>query len=382
MAAHRTRRDAIVSDIYQTIADQSLWPKVLGSLASSMNAKYSALFSRFESDLSPSSEFRIAHGIDQAVAEEWVAHWAPIHLRRLNGMKFGLFGPLYRDEALMTYDEYHHSEHYRGFEVPNGIEHTLGGGHFLQWNQKQHVFEMAFQRGPEQGEFEPEETRIANAYWEHIQQALKLHAGLQEQLHAATARTLVMAIEDAAFIVDRDFKIVAANVSAEAMLRNGSVLRTSKCILVRTASNRRLLEMLCKMFQSKGYPCPCTAETFDGRGILYLFNVMPIDLNWPEAYSNAHALVIVRSAQAGRKVFLQQMRRLYELTGAETRVLLHLIEGRSPEQICDALAIRRETFRTHVRHLLSKTNCHNQGQLVQLALRTFGASPLKIGDEA
>jgi DNA-binding CsgD family transcriptional regulator len=64
----------------------------------------------------------------------------------------------------------------------------------------------------------------------------------------------------------------------------------------------------------------------------------------------------------------EMLTRIYEMTGAESRIAMMLAGGRSLNEIADDLSISKNTARTHLKRILSKTNTHSQGALIRLLL--------------
>lgn len=62
-------------------------------------------------------------------------------------------------------------------------------------------------------------------------------------------------------------------------------------------------------------------------------------------------------------------RRTFTLTASEARFAALLVDGRSIAEICDHLANRTSTARTHLRHLFQKTDTRRQAELVSALLR-------------
>jgi DNA-binding CsgD family transcriptional regulator len=57
---------------------------------------------------------------------------------------------------------------------------------------------------------------------------------------------------------------------------------------------------------------------------------------------------------------------LFGLTGAETRVLAALISGEGLTSAVKRLAMTEPTARTHLKHILAKTDTHRQAELMRL----------------
>ena len=59
----------------------------------------------------------------------------------------------------------------------------------------------------------------------------------------------------------------------------------------------------------------------------------------------------------------------WQLTARESELATRLCRGQSTEEICAALDISAETFKTHMRNLLAKAGCRNRTDLVTRLLR-------------
>jgi DNA-binding CsgD family transcriptional regulator len=67
-----------------------------------------------------------------------------------------------------------------------------------------------------------------------------------------------------------------------------------------------------------------------------------------------------------------ELRQLYGLTSAETRLAGLLMEGKNLNDCCHELGIRRSTARTHLQHLFEKAGVQRQSELIFLLLRSVG----------
>lgn len=67
-----------------------------------------------------------------------------------------------------------------------------------------------------------------------------------------------------------------------------------------------------------------------------------------------------------------EVRQLYGLTSAETRVASLLMAGKTLDDCCCELGIRRSTARTHLQHLFEKAGVQRQSELVFLLLKSVG----------
>jgi DNA-binding CsgD family transcriptional regulator len=68
-----------------------------------------------------------------------------------------------------------------------------------------------------------------------------------------------------------------------------------------------------------------------------------------------------------------ELRQLYGLTSAETRLANLLMEGKTLDDCCDLLGIRLTTARMHLRNVFTKTGVQRQGELVALLFNSIGS---------
>jgi DNA-binding CsgD family transcriptional regulator len=68
-----------------------------------------------------------------------------------------------------------------------------------------------------------------------------------------------------------------------------------------------------------------------------------------------------------------ELRQLYGLTSAETRLANLLMEGKTLDECCDTLSIRRSTAKMHLRNVFTKTGVQRQGELVALLFKSTGS---------
>ena len=67
-----------------------------------------------------------------------------------------------------------------------------------------------------------------------------------------------------------------------------------------------------------------------------------------------------------------ELRQLYGLTSMEACLASLLMEGKTLDDCCGLLGIRRSTARTHLQHLFEKVGVQRQSELVSLLLKSIG----------
>jgi DNA-binding CsgD family transcriptional regulator len=84
------------------------------------------------------------------------------------------------------------------------------------------------------------------------------------------------------------------------------------------------------------------------------------------------ALVFILDPELPVEVDAAELHQLYGLTTAETRLANLLMQGKSLEDCCYELGIRRPTACTHLQQLFKKTGVQRQSQLVSLLFKSIG----------
>jgi DNA-binding CsgD family transcriptional regulator len=84
------------------------------------------------------------------------------------------------------------------------------------------------------------------------------------------------------------------------------------------------------------------------------------------------ALVFVLDPEFPVETAEADLRQLYGLTSTEACLANLLVEGKTLDQCCELLDIRRSTARTHLQHLFEKVGVQRQSELVSLLLKSIG----------
>jgi DNA-binding CsgD family transcriptional regulator len=84
------------------------------------------------------------------------------------------------------------------------------------------------------------------------------------------------------------------------------------------------------------------------------------------------ALVFVLDPEFPVETAEAELRQLYGLTSTEACLANLLMEGKTLDECCEQLGIRRSTARTHLQHLFEKVGVQRQSELVSLLLKSIG----------
>ena len=193
-------------------------------------------------------------------------------------------------------------------------------------------------------------------------------------LETAEAATLADALDSLSaglFLVDATGRIVHANLSGHAILRERTVLRAAAGTLVACETNaarmlKRLLAMAAEAAPpgSGGIAVPLST----GDGEHYVVRVLGLMSGARHAGASHHAVaaVFVHKVGLGGSFAHEVIARLYNLTPSEVRVLLCIVEVGGVRETAQALGIGEATVKTHLHRLFGKTATTRQADLVKL----------------
>ena len=206
----------------------------------------------------------------------------------------------------------------------------------------------------------------------HAQRALLLNKAIDlKQSEATTFADTLNGLSVGIFLVDASRRIVHANIAGHDMLRADDFLRSISGQLVarNVQANQTLGDILADdggALGAKGTALPLTAH--DGER--YIVHV------WPLSSAARTGTAMTCKAVAAlfvRKVALDSpcgelIARTFELTPAELRVLLSIVEIGGVPETAAALGIAESTVKTHLHKVFAKTGARRQADLVKLAV--------------
>jgi DNA-binding CsgD family transcriptional regulator/PAS domain-containing protein len=232
---------------------------------------------------------------------------------------------------------------------------------------------LGFGRHEQQGLVTEREIALARLLLPHVRRAVTisdvLDASAIVRERMADAFNLFRC---AVILTDAQGRILFANKVAEAMLENGVVVQ-GKGGTLRATSASAASELRAAIAQAGRREADLgeyglSVQLSDSASPAVLAHVLPLTGSNMRAslQSAAVAAVFIKPAIIDIEPALDIVARLYNLTGAEARVLQAIVDtGRAPD-IAAALGISESTVRTHLKRLFEKTSTHRQVELVKL----------------
>ena len=358
----------IVSSIYRTVEDTGRWSEVMGTVAREVGGDKGVIYSHGLTR--EDGGLWVVRDIEDAAIDRYVRHFSACDTWRLTAEARGLMdGKVRTGDQVVPRQDLYRTEWYNDFTRPLGLDQLV---HFVQpvtmggFTPTIHFSVYGDGKRP----FDEHTVRKLERYKPHLQQALLLRSLVDERVRVASAQTLVRALLDPALLVDRNLRILAVNDGAAALLRTGFLLRAERDILAAPPAKPDLTYALGDILRAGDSAQPHSIATQDGGRGACIYNLSPVSLDWAPGRRRDHVLIAVRQ-QRQREADVELLSRLFGLTPAEVRVARELVAGEQVRSISEKLGVAQETVRTHVKHVLGKTGCRRQGDLIRLVWSNF-----------
>lgn len=274
---------------------------------------------------------------------------------------------------LVPQKDYLNSEIYFDWAREKNIHHSSGVYLLDDTDSK---LRLSIQRGKHEGGYTAEELQPLNQLAPHLKRAFQLRAELNSlQLLGQSTSQILNQMPFAAFLLDQDLHIHYKNSSAEGLLSESSqFLAVNNCLSI-GHEQQKLCQMVdgCINAGQGGDEEYSRAIQVTGNeeNMLMELLVSPLVVDGFEAcfqYRKVMALVMVkdlgRSANFNPEIAME----LYGLTKTEALTCALLCGGMKLDQIVVTTSSSVHTVRSHLKHLLVKTDTNSQTQLVAKVL--------------
>jgi len=352
----------LIEEIYDAALEPALWNDVIVSINDFIGSRACGLV---EKDLiNHCGRTLYYHGVDP----HYIQLYSESYSRFDPLVSLPAFGQVVGIPDLIDYDEYRRGPFYQDWlrpqrcvDVANALLEkpdsscavllaVLPGAHMLDDKMRRRIAQIA----------------------PHVHRALTINRTIDcRQSAAATFAETLNGLGVAIFLVDAGGRIVHANAAGHDMVDEGDFLRSADGRLV--ARNVKVNQSLHEIFAGnriarpgvKGAALPLLAD--DGER--YVAHVLPLTSAARAATGAAYNAV---AALFVRKVGLdspcgQLLARNFDLTPAELRVLLAIVEVGGVPETAVALGVAESTVKTHLQRVFSKTDTGRQADLVKLA---------------
>jgi len=170
------------------------------------------------------------------------------------------------------------------------------------------------------------------------------------------------------------------NQTAEQMFRSADVLeRRSEALLTSVSGDSPLAETVRRSVKdliSHGEAGTHAAVSIAHGSHERCLTVVVRSIENLSAPPDPAALVLIVDAGLPLTVSELDLQQLYGLTSTEARLAILLAEGKTLDESCAEMGVRRSTGCTHLKRIFKKTGVRRQGELVALLMRSIGLARL------
>ena len=237
---------------------------------------------------------------------------------------------------------------------------------------------ISLTRTESQGNFTSDETQLLRRLMPHMQRVFKLYLNFSDvkRENNILSETLDH-IPRCVVVVDQDRSVVYANHRAKNLLELKDGLRTDKNgrLLTSAPDEERQFKLILESFfasvqmPENGRGGALLVSRPSGRRPLQVLMASIPNSQFLVDRVEKLALLFISDPEEQPETVDAILTDIYGLTPAEGRVASILAEGGTIPDICELLGIRRNTVRTHLKHIFAKTDTNRQSELVKLILR-------------
>lgn len=301
-------------------------------------------------------------GVNQLAIDEYHSRFAgrnpvvPRALTRPDGTSNAI-------EALMDRRAFDESLYYNEWFRPNGFHHSTGMR--LRVNNTFSLF-LTFFRSQRDGEYSIEAQRLLERIVPYLRQSIEISMRLEHM--KATASEFQYALSNAGtavFLIDRRGTIMEANPAALDLLKKEPAFQVTNGRLIATSEERLLLSQhVQRMFKEhRQERFSVSSKNSDTR---YLAT---ITRSFSDSIWLAEPTALLQIDAPRPLPESKILERAYNLTPAESRLLLALTTGESVNEFCTRTGVSRNTVKTQLSQLFAKTGTSKQKDLVRTVLR-------------
>jgi len=357
----------LIATIYDAALDCSLWPDVLAAIAEFVDGRVGGLLSR-DAD-KPQVNAHWHAGGDPHYMKTYAATYS--RLGPVATSPPGQVGAIVSMPDLVPYDEFRRGRFFREWAEPQGwvdvavavLDKSAGGTAYLSMS-----------RDAESGMVDETMRERLALIVPHVRRAIQIGKAIEfKQAEAATFMDVLDGLSVGLFLVDAGGRIMHANAAGSDMLGSGDLLRSV---------GGRLVAGDAQVEQSLRETAAAAAAGDDDGGSAsvvvplrargderYVAHMLPLGggarQRAGEAYAAAAAL-FVRKAELQYPSPPEVISKIYDLTPAELRVLLGIVEIGGVPEVAAAFGIADTTVKTHLGRLYAKTGTGRQADLVKL----------------
>lgn len=358
----------LIGLIYDSVADASRWQIFLETFVRAVRAQAGTL-AIFPTPNATTVSCRTGYSADDI--RQYMDLCAATDPWRIYGGKLP-DGTVAADFEFCPREEMEASAAFREFYAPRDYVHGVGG---IILNNNLGQSAISVSRGVKDGPFGESEKAILRRLLPHLRRAALLHGELgsvRTQLNTFAGH--LDRYPYAFLLADAERRVLYANKPARelAQRNDGFAIEAGRVSLSSPKQNLALQKEMRKMSSERDDSLQRVDVLRPSRKTPYRLLLMPVETSnfIPLGVSLPAVSLLIIDSESQHHPDPAVLRALFSLTPAEANITARLVLGRNLEEIAAEAGTSYETVRTHLKHILSKTETKRQGELIALVLRS------------
>lgn len=358
---------SILGAIYDAALDEAGWVTCLEAIRAGFSANYASLIVRTET--TEDIGLIVSAGNNQPNLDPGNPHIAMSPFAGMVPDQLVTIGDVISEK------DWRASTYYRSYCEPQGVFHVLAADIATRNGG---IYGLRITR-PESAEaFSKAEMDFCRLLIPHIKRALNLHLSINEDRKVSTLYSQAMTqLMVGVVVLDQDRQVLECNPAATAILEMKDGLRVvgKQLEASYTNDNRKLQNLVRDAMVHAPAAKPSMSEAMSvsrpsGRLAWGLIVQSISSDQWTEGKQRPSVAIFLRDTEGRVDPPVRLAQQLFHLTPAETALAIQLANGLSLEEASEALGIRRNTARAHLRSIFSKTGVRRQTELVRIFLNS------------
>ncbi len=278
-------------------------------------------------------------------------------------------------DEFMPIEEYRASNYYKQYVITSGIGHIIGAD---ICDELGNSARLRISRADGVENFGDDERQLCQMLLPHLQQAIRLHAHIariesEKQLYAGAVDQFSMGT----IILDESAQIRSSNQAAQSMLDEGGLFRLedNELRVGNRSQHRQFATVLEEVMEAHLQSDASLVKVFrldqrDGTaGIGILLRPLPL-VDASDGSRNPAVVVFISNPAQSRGAKRDVLMELFGFTPSEATLALQLAKGLTLDEASEVLSISRNTAKSHLSAIFSKTGVTRQTKLIQLILKS------------
>jgi DNA-binding CsgD family transcriptional regulator len=360
------RLSQLLGSIYEAAVDASRWSSCLDAICTEMGANFVSLIVR------PGGNDDL--GLIVSAASDRRALDPHNHLIAMSPFAGLPLDKLVTIADILSEGDWRSSQYYLDWCKPHDVFHVMA----CDISTAGGTYGFRLTRPERDAPFGAADRARCARLLPHLRRALSLHQALRkdERVHSLYSQAMAH-LTVGALVLDDQARVIECNPMAASVVALADGLRIAGDQLEATyrTDNTRLQRLIRDALQSRPGVRATLVEAMSvarpSGKVAWGVVVQPIAPDaWTEGKHRPSVAVFVRDAESKADPPARLAQQLFQLTPAETALAIQLANGLSLEEAAEALNIRRNTARAHLRSIFSKTGVRRQTELVRIFLNS------------